>query len=111
MYDESLSLALAAILLIFVVFYVLYSNINRVSSSINSNNPACFNAPSSTDKYPEVDHPAGLKIARTKWSGLDSTDKTAVMNITKTKLMLGQAPPISLTSTRKLVDHEYGKSY
>lgn len=103
MHDESLALAFAAILLIFVVFYVLY---------INVDNRACFNAPSPTDKYPQIDYTAGFsKAPQTKWSGLDKTDRTSVMNITKSKLMLNQPPPISATVSRKLVNHEYGKSY
>jgi hypothetical protein len=95
MCDESLALALAAVLLIFIVFYTLYSI---------PKNQACFNS-SPTDKYPQIDNFKG------NWSGLDDNDKTAVMNISKTKLMLMQPPPLSMTSSRKLVDQDYGKTY
>jgi hypothetical protein len=114
--DESLMLALAAVLLIFIVFYV-----------IQSNNPACFSAPSLTDKYAYIDQPeyfamptnynllaAQLSSRNNKsnnWSGISETDKTTTMSVLKNKLMLNQAPPVSATPTRRLINQEYGKAF
>ena len=102
MCDESLALALAAVLLLFVVFYVL---------SIKPD-PACFSAASVTDKYPWIDDPSYPKNNQTaNWSGLDENDRTAVMNVSKNKMMLNQAPPLSMTASRELVSQEFGKAY
>ena len=114
--DESLMLALAAVLLIFIVFYV-----------IQPNNPACFSAPSLTDKYAYIDQPeyfatptnynllaAKLSLQNNRsnnWSGLDESDKSIAMSVIKNKLMLNQGPPISATPTRRLINQEYGKAF
>lgn len=93
--DESLAFAFAAFLLIFVVFYVL---------SIETPDKACFSAPSPADRYSYIDKSSN-------WSGLDDSDKTVEMDITKGRMLVGQESPISMTTTRKLVDQEYGKTY
>jgi hypothetical protein len=98
MCDDSLSLALVAILLMFIVFYVLYVRLPEASANFSSNSP--------TDKYSFIDNPKS-----SLWSGLDDNDRTVEMNIVKNKLMLNQPPPISQTANRRLTNQEYGKTY
>lgn len=98
--DESLAFALAAVLLVFVVFYVL------------SSSPSCgagFSAPSPADRYSFIDDPAANFSPN--WSGNDDSDRTVVMDLTKTRAFMTNEPPVSMTATRKLVDQEYSKNY
>ena len=115
--DECLMLALAAVLLIFIVFYL-----------IQPVNPACFSAASLTDKYAYIDQSeyfatptnynllaSQLSLRNNKsnnWSGLNESDKTKVMSVVnvKNRLMLNQGPPVSATPTRRLINQEYGRA-
>jgi len=97
--DESLAFALAAVLLVFVMFYVLSS-------------PSCrtgFSAPSPADRYSFIDDP--VANFSPNWSGNDDSDRTIVMDLTKARVFMSNEPPVSMTATRKLVDQEYSKNY
>lgn len=97
--DESLAFVLAAVLLIFVVFYTL-----SISAS-----EACFSSSSPTDKYSFIDDDHANFSPN--WSGLDGSDKTVVMDVTRGRALMDRESPVSATATRNLVDQEYGKPY
>ncbi len=101
--DESLAFALAAVLLVFVVFYVLSAS----SSSLSCN--AGFSSQSPTDRYSFIDDPSANFSPN--WSGNDTSDRTVVMDLTKARVYMANESPVSMTATRKLVNQEYGKNY
>ena len=55
-----------------------------------------------------IDHEA--PYTNRVWSGKKSADDSIVTPIRKTT-KLENMPPASMTSTRKLIDHDYGKIY
>ncbi len=101
MHEELLSLSLIIVLVLYIIFYVL-----------SDRSQACFSGPSPTDKYSCIDKESFASYNKSSnWSGLDDSDKTTVMNITKNKLMMNQPPPLSITTSSQLIDQEFGKSY
>lgn len=99
--DDSLSLALAAVLLLFIVFYVLYLKEPCATSQLG------FGNNSVTDKYSFIDSSSPSFM----WSGLDDSDRTVEMDMLKGRVINDQPPPVSQTVTMRIIDQEYGKHY